>query len=333
MVLVGSGPPVFPGMTLNRTVTRGANAYFHLTAVGALPIFYQWNCNGTNIPGATNTILTVTNVQPDVAGNFYTLTASNALNVATSGAMYLNETPLEVYVTTTNLPALAGATVKLAATVTGQGPFSYNWFFGGTNFSGMTTNSLSLTNVQLNQAGQYSVAVSNSFGTVTGSVNLSVVPLLITTAPTNKSVIAGSSPAFSVVASSLVPLTYQWQFNNAEIFGATNNSLSLTNVLVNQAGLYSVVVSNIYGSVIASASLVVQPFIFTAGGTNLSLTSNGFQLQLNGIFASQSMVIYASSDMVSWLPIFTNSPTTGSVRYLDPAATNSSQRFYRATEQ
>ena len=40
-------------------------------------MFYQWNCNGTNIPGATNTTLVVTNAQPDSAGNYYTLTASN----------------------------------------------------------------------------------------------------------------------------------------------------------------------------------------------------------------------------------------------------------------
>jgi hypothetical protein len=334
MALVGSGPPVFPGMTLNRTVVRGANAYFHMTAVGALPMFYQWNCNGTNIPGATNTTLALTNVQPDIAGNYYTLTASNALDTATSGSMYLNETPLEVYATTTNLPALAGATVKFTATATGQGPFGYQWFFNGTNLLGMITNSLSLTNVQLEQAGAYTVAASNSYGSVTSSiVNLAVVPLLITTAPANQSVIAGSSPAFSVVASSLVPLGYQWQFNSTDLPGATNNSLTVTNVQVSQAGLYSVIVSNSYGSVTANATLTVQPFVFSTGGTNLLMTTNGFQLQVNGIFASQSMVIYASTDLLSWLPILTNPPATGSVRFLDTAATNWSQRFYRATEQ
>jgi hypothetical protein len=332
--VVGNGPPIFPGLPVNRTVAAGSRAYFRAVAVGTMPISYQWNANGANISGATNSVLVLTNVQPNLAGNYYSLIASNALGVATNGAMFLNVVPLEVYATTTNLPALAGATVKFSATVIGQGPFGYQWFFNGTNLLGMITNTLSLTNVQLEQAGAYTVAASNSYGSVTSSiVNLAVVPLLITTAPTNKSVITGSSPAFSVVASSLVPLGYQWQFNSTNLSGATTNSLTLTNVQVSQAGLYSVVVSNSYGSVTANATLAVKPFAFTTGGTNLLMTTNGFQLQVNGIFASQSMVIYASTDMISWLPILTNPPATGSVRFLDSAATNWSQRFYRATEQ
>jgi hypothetical protein len=63
------------------------------------------------------------------------------------------------------------------------------------------------------------------------------------------------------------------------------------------------------------------------------MTTNGLQLRLNGVFASQSVVIYASTDLLSWLPILTNPPATGSVLFLDSSATNRPRRFYRATEQ
>ena len=56
LAAVGNGPPVFPGLPVNRTVPVGSMAYFRAVAAGAMPISYQWSCNGTNIPGATNSV-------------------------------------------------------------------------------------------------------------------------------------------------------------------------------------------------------------------------------------------------------------------------------------
>jgi hypothetical protein len=63
------------------------------------------------------------------------------------------------------------------------------------------------------------------------------------------------------------------------------------------------------------------------------MMSNGLRLQLDGVFATNSVIIYASTNLVGWLPILTNSPATGSVLFLDSSATNRPRRFYRATEQ
>ena len=249
--VVSSGPPVFPGIPVNRTVATGSRAYFRAVAAGAMPISYQWNCNGTNVPGATNSVLVLTNVQPIQAGNYYTLTASNAFGIATNGAMILNEVPLEFSIQPQTLSVAVGATAKFAVTnLVGVGPF-----------------------------------------------------------------------------------TYQWQFNNSSIAGATNTSLSLTNVQLNQAGVYSLVAGNSYGNVTNNAALTVLPLVFNASSTNLLMTTNGLQFRLDSVYATQSVVIFASTDLVSWLPILTNPPATGSVLFLDTAATNLPQRFYRAVEQ
>jgi hypothetical protein len=63
------------------------------------------------------------------------------------------------------------------------------------------------------------------------------------------------------------------------------------------------------------------------------MTTNGMRLQLDGVFATNSVIIYASTNLVGWLPILTNSPATGSVLFLDSSATNRPLRIYRATEQ
>jgi len=55
-------------------------------------------------------------------------------------------------------------------TATGTAPLKYQWYFNGSNsISGGTNSTLTLTNVQLTDAGLYSVAVTNAVGFMTSS--------------------------------------------------------------------------------------------------------------------------------------------------------------------
>jgi hypothetical protein len=58
----------------------------------------------------------------------------------------------------------AGANVTFAVSATGTAPLSYRWRRDGATITNSTTASLTLVNVQTNQAGAYSVVVSNSVG-------------------------------------------------------------------------------------------------------------------------------------------------------------------------
>jgi hypothetical protein len=81
----------------------------------------------------------------------------------------------------------------------------------------------------------------------------------IITPPQAQAVTVGNSASFLVVVDSSLPVTYQWQYNGASIPGATAPTLPLPNVAFNQAGNYSVVVSNTAGVVIsAQAALVIH---------------------------------------------------------------------------
>jgi hypothetical protein len=91
-----------------------------------------------------------------------------------------------------------------------------------------------------------------------------------------------------------------------------------------------------YYSALYSAELyipAVAPLIPPHFNTNARLTSDGFQLQLDGVLATNSIVLYASTNCLNWLPIVTNGPATGSVSFLDRTATNWPRRFYRAGER
>lgn len=76
--------------------------------------------------------------------------------------------------------------------------------------------------------------------------------------PVGQSLLAGSSVTFTVAASGTETLSYQWKFNNANIFGATASSFTKNNVQSSDSGNYSVVVSNLFGFVTsANAALVI----------------------------------------------------------------------------
>src|SRR5262249_50973677 len=100
-----------------------------------------------------------------------------------------------------------------------------------------------------------------------------VAPPTITTQPQSQTDNYGDSTTLSVAASGSGPLTYQWQLNGANIAGATGSSLSLNNLLFNNAGLYDVIGRNPGGSVTSSVAVVnVDPNLLTQiSGNNMTL--------------------------------------------------------------
>ena len=186
--LVGQGPPIFPGASLNRSVVVGATAFFRALAVGSTPRNHQWIGNGTNVLGATNTFLAITNAQLAQAGNLYSLIASNALGMVTNTASALNVTPAEAYIQPQMLSAVAGSTATFTASTIGQGPFTYQWQFNGINLQNATNVSLICSNVQLSNAGDYNVIVTNAFGDASDSAALAVLPFVFN---------MGSNPLFT----------------------------------------------------------------------------------------------------------------------------------------
>jgi hypothetical protein len=63
------------------------------------------------------------------------------------------------------------------------------------------------------------------------------------------------------------------------------------------------------------------------------LTPSGMLLQLDGAPSTNVIVLEASADTVNWQRISTNTPSQGSVQFLDSTAANQPQRFYRVTQE
>jgi hypothetical protein len=92
-------------------------------------------------------------------------------------------------------------------------------------------------------------------------------PLTITAQPQTFAVRSGSNVTFSVSAYGTGDLMYQWRQNGVNIAGATNMSISLTNVQMVDDGSYTVAVADLSGSIVSSAGnllILVNPAILQA---------------------------------------------------------------------
>src|SRR5207249_1906823 len=110
--------------------------------------------------------------------------------------------------------------------------------------------------------------ITNSFGSITSDVVTVHFSPGITNQPSGQTVFPGTNVLFAVAATGdpLSPaLSYQWLFNQTNfITGATDNTYSVPYTDLTNAGAYSAIVSNQYGSVTSSLALLtvkVAPYI------------------------------------------------------------------------
>jgi hypothetical protein len=102
VITVSAGPPVFLSQIItNATRAIGGRVTYSVVAGGSAPVRYQWNHNSAPMPGATNSVLRLTNLQLQDQGS-YTVTLSNPYGTNTNSA-----TGVVTVFTVTNFP-LAG---------------------------------------------------------------------------------------------------------------------------------------------------------------------------------------------------------------------------------
>ena len=157
-----------------------------------------------------------------------------------------------------------GESASFQVSATGTPPVLYQWRFRGAPLTGATNNTLTLTNVNLDHAGAYDVAVFGPSGsTVSAPATLFVIKQpVISVPPLDQSVRPTSSATFRVVATGNGTLRYQWRFNGVAILDATNNTFAITSAGLEHRGNYTVLISDDIGSIItvpATLKLLIDP--------------------------------------------------------------------------
>ncbi len=290
-----TNPPVISLQVSNLTVALGSNAVFApAIAPGPIPITFQWQFNGTNLPGSTNSSLTIENAQLTQQGT-YNLVVMNPYGVTVSSDAVLTIADLGLSLNAANLfwtnadnapwfaetgvahdgvaaaqsgAIGAGQKSTLQTTVLGPGILKFWWKFAWHNpdsFS-FSMNGIVKTNLQ--------------------------------------SSVAWQQQSFPLAAG---PQLLQWTYSRSP------SGYVMSTGWVDQ--------------------VEYTPFALHALTSGAWPPTNGFKIQAVGVWATNQVLIYASSNLVTWVSIITNPPTTGSLQVIDYTATNLPVQFYRAWEQ
>jgi alpha-tubulin suppressor-like RCC1 family protein len=197
--------------------------------------------------------------------------------------MISNPVPPQITVQpATALGAVATQTVTLSVTAIGGTPdLSYQWQKNGANIPSALSAVLSLSFLQATDSGSYRCVVTNSLGSVTSNPCVLTVyaetNLIIRTQPATRAVTTGNSTTFSLLATSIEPIGYQWRKNGVSIPGATSSSYTIPSVSATDAGTYSCIVSDYDELFLSSgATLTVQvPPAITSQPSSLTVLQNG----------------------------------------------------------
>ncbi len=231
--------------------------------------------------------------------------------------------------------ALAGGTVGFAwrDIVVNKSGSIIDWFIDGLKIASVTNASLAAGNVFVGYWDPFSSLSDNtnlSFGLVDNlRVEVPAVAPAITVQPLSVAVEVTSNAVFTVAASGTPAAAYQWRFNGANIAGATGSSYFLASSQYTNAGSYSVLATNIAGSVLSSSALLT---ILTASPAQFSLTQlpdQSLQLVLSGD-PGATYYLQSSTNLVNWTALTNITLTSGASGFTLDVLTNDAQRYFRA---
>ena len=306
--VAASSPPTISTQPQDQSVLTGQNATFSVSASGG-PLTYQWFFDeDTTTAGATNATFTVTNAQDSNIGG-YSVVVSNAFGGVLSDTAELSVSePTAPSIVTQPLSqtVLPGQSVTFNVEAGGSAPIYYQWYFDtNTLVTNATGSTLTLTNVQANQAGTYSVAVSNYVDEITSSnavltVNTSPTAPQFTTEPVSQTVLLGETASFSASVAGTAPIYLQWNKNGVPISGSTNATLSLTNAQVSDQGNYTLTASNSVNTVTSTAATLVVSARVPVANSEFDLTGFGNATTGGGVLADTDPN-YAKVYTATWI--------------------------------
>lgn len=165
-------PPTAATTPANQAVCKGGTASFSTTASGTGPFTYQWKLDGSNIPGATGSSVSINTTSLSGGNHTVDVVVSGACSTVTRSAILTVNTAPVVTTNPVSQTATSG-TVTFTAAASGMPAPTVQWQVstdGGVNFNnipGATSTSLTVAATPANNGNKYRAVFTNGCGTAT----------------------------------------------------------------------------------------------------------------------------------------------------------------------
>lgn len=272
-VLTLGAAPTITAQPAGTNVAPGSPFTLTVGVSGTPPLSYQWRRDGLPMSGATNPVYTVASAQPaDVGG--YSVVVANGVGIAVSAtAQVVVVVPPNISEQPTNVlirvppdmlanPSNRVAVFRVNATSVNP-PLTFHWRFNGAlippgapDTTGMTSNILTITNVQFAHGGDYDCVLTDGAGvfvTTTARLIPIIAPIVIQATTNSMTNVVSSTVTLSAgIFGSPPPFVFVWRSNSSvyRVFqtSLTNDFMTFGTMPTTGTMTYRVEVTNFFGT-------------------------------------------------------------------------------------
>ena len=272
----------------NQSVCEGQTTNLSVNAQAFVgnTLTYQWTFNGNSltnggsISGVNTNNLQISNTQSSNAGT-YNCIVREGCNEVTSTSVTLSVSAGNVNVTQQpqNTSVCEGGAASLSITTQGAA-VTYQWKKNGVNIAGATNSTLNLSNVNSNDAGNYTVDIiggsCGTFTSQTAALTVLALPTAVIT-PASPSICEGQSISLTVSGGA----SYSWDNNLGTGDTKTVTPTSTTTYSATVTGSNSCTATATQTVTVVSASVPtgLSTQIFCNAGTVANLAASGTEIQ------------------------------------------------------
>ena len=208
---VGYAPAIITE-PLSKVSVTDSNVTFTAEVNGTAPLNYQWYLGDNIINEATQKNYTLTKATRQNNGAYWVKVSNLFGNIdSRKASLSVGDAPI-ILTETGNQILPTGSNSTLEVTVSGDTPFTFQWFKNGQPITNANGNSLSLTNTQTTDSGDYHLVIKNEFGEASSrqiSIAVGAFPLILAQ-PSSVQAAENKNVLFGLKATGAMPMQYTW---------------------------------------------------------------------------------------------------------------------------
>ncbi|MBT3424032.1 MAG: T9SS type A sorting domain-containing protein, partial [Bacteroidetes bacterium] len=165
-ILIVNTKPTVSSISDSTTECVGNSAVMNVAANGTNPLSYQWYQNLTPIQNATNSFHLISSVELSDQGNYYCVVTNSCGNDFSNSLQMLVNSPVQIISESGDSIQCENGAMSFEVITSGTTPINYQWYNDKGNILGETSNTYTINDLSVADAGNYYCEITNPCGSV-----------------------------------------------------------------------------------------------------------------------------------------------------------------------